>query len=43
MGMKRHESQRLDAAIPPVGASMLAMVDNDNAGSLAPRGVLDIF
>ncbi|PVZ54826.1 hypothetical protein C9422_23875 [Pseudomonas sp. B1(2018)] len=30
-------------APPPVGASLLAMVVNDNAGSLAPRGVLEII
>ncbi len=29
-----------DLPPPPVGASLLAMVVNDNAGSLTPRGVL---
>jgi hypothetical protein len=43
MVMKRHESQLRDAAIPPVGASLLAMVVNDNAGSLMPRGVLGLI
>ena len=28
---------------PPVGASLLAMVVNDNAGNLAPRGALRFF
>ncbi|PAM83732.1 hypothetical protein CES87_12435 [Pseudomonas sp. ERMR1:02] len=28
---------------PPVGASLLAMVVNDNAVMLAPRGVLRFF
>jgi hypothetical protein len=27
----------------PVGASMLAMVVNDNEGNLAPRGALGFF
>jgi hypothetical protein len=30
-------------ACPFVGASLLAMVVNDNAGSLIPRGVLRFF
>jgi hypothetical protein len=28
---------------PPVGASLLAMVVNDNAKNLTPRGVLGFF
>jgi len=34
---------RLTNGYPPVGASLLAMVVNDDAGSLKPRGALRFF
>jgi hypothetical protein len=33
----------IETNLPPVGASMLAMEVNDNAGSLTPRGALRFF